>query len=94
MLCPASGTSHQDLICRAVFAYFIVIEVYIGRIIGKRLLHMKVVDNNSNRIGLRKLFILGLLRIVDVLPAYNILGIVMIASLEKGQRFGEHSART
>ena len=77
-----------------IFAYLIIMEAYIGWTIGKRLLGIKVVDYNSNRIGLKKSITRNLLRLIDGLPAFNILGIVLIASSEKRQRFGDHVAKT
>jgi len=77
-----------------IFAYLIIMEAYIGWTVGKRLLGMRVVDDNDSRIGLQKSIIRNLLRLVDGLPAFNILGIVLIVSSEKGQRFGDRVAKT
>ncbi|MFC1982871.1 RDD family protein [Chloroflexota bacterium] len=63
-----------------IFAYLILMEAYVGWTIGKRLLHMRVIDNSGNRIGLQKSIIRNLLRLIDGLPAFNILGIILIAS--------------
>ena len=77
-----------------IFAYLIVMEAYVGWTVGKRLLGMKVVDSSGNRIGLGKSIIRNLLRMVDGLPAFNILGVILIISSEKGQRFGDRVAKT
>ena len=77
-----------------IFAYLIIMEAYVGWTVGKRLLGMKVVDGNGNHIGLWKSIIRNLLRIVDGLPAFNILGVILITSSEKGQRFGDRVAKT
>ena len=77
-----------------IFAYLILMEAYIGWSVGKRLLGMRVVDDSGSRIGLQKSIIRNLLRLVDGLPAFNILGIVLIVSSEKGQRFGDRVAKT
>jgi uncharacterized RDD family membrane protein YckC len=77
-----------------IFAYLIVMEAYVGWTVGKRLLGMKVVDGSGNRIGLGKSIIRNLLRMVDGLPAFNILGVILITSSEKGQRFGDRVAKT
>jgi uncharacterized RDD family membrane protein YckC len=77
-----------------IFTYLIIMEAYIGWTVGKRLLGIRVVDNNGGRIGLQKSIIRNLLRLVDGLPAFNILGIILIVSSEKGQRFGDRVART
>jgi uncharacterized RDD family membrane protein YckC len=77
-----------------IFAYLIVMEAYIGWTVGKRLLGMKVVDSKGHHIGLWKSIIRNLLRMVDGLPAFNILGVILIISSEKGQRFGDRAGKT
>ena len=77
-----------------IFAYLIAMEAYVGWTVGKRFLGMKVVDGNGNHIGLRKSIIRNLLRMADGLPAFNILGVILITSSEKGQRFGDRVAKT
>ena len=77
-----------------IFAYLILMEAYIGWTVGKRILGMRVVDGSGNKIGLSKSVIRNLLRFVDGLPALNILGIVLIASSPRGQRFGDRVAKT
>jgi uncharacterized RDD family membrane protein YckC len=65
------------------FAYLIFMEAYIGWTIGKRLLGMRVVNDGGSRIGLQKSIIRNLLSLVDGLPAFNILGILLIVSSKK-----------
>ena len=77
-----------------IFAYLILMEAYVGWTVGKRILGMKVVDGSGNKIGLSKSVIRNLLRFVDGLPAFNILGIVLIASSPRDQRFGDRVAKT
>ena len=77
-----------------IFAYFILMEAYVGWTVGKRIVRMKVVDEAGNKIGLSKSIVRNLLRLVDGLPAFNILGIVLIYASAKGQRFGDRIART
>ena len=77
-----------------IFAYFILMEAYIGWTVGKRALGVKVVTNAGNKIGLSKSLVRNLLRLVDGLPALNILGIVLIACSPKSQRFGDYVAKT
>lgn len=77
-----------------IFAYFTFMEAYVGWTIGKRLLSIRVVDEAGNKIGLSKSLLRNLLRLVDGLPALNILGIVLIARSAKGQRFGDRVATT
>ena len=77
-----------------IFAYFILMEAYAGWTVGKRVLGMKVVNTAGNKIGLSKSLVRNLLRLVDGLPALNILGIVLIACSPKGQRLGDYVAKT
>ena len=77
-----------------IFAYFIIMEAYVGWTIGKRILGMRVLDRNGNKIGFSKSAIRNLLRLVDGLPAFNILGIILIARSPTGQRFGDRVAGT
>jgi len=77
-----------------IFAYLIVMEAYIGWTIGKRILGMRVIDVSGNKIGLSKSIIRNILRLVDGLPAFNILGIILIATSPREQRFGDRIAKT
>jgi uncharacterized RDD family membrane protein YckC len=77
-----------------IFAYLILMEAYVGWTIGKRIFGMRVVDVRGNKIGFSKSVIRNLLRLVDGLPAFNILGIVLISSSPKNQRFGDRIANT
>ena len=77
-----------------IFAYFIIMEAYVGWAIGKKILGMRVVDNAGNKIGLSKSAIRNILRLVDGLPAFNILGIILITFSAHEQRFGDRVAKT
>ena len=77
-----------------IFAYFIIMEAYAGWTVGKRVLRMKVVNEEGEKIGLSKSALRNLLGMVDGLPAFNILGMVLIARAPRGQRFGDRVART
>ena len=88
----------SDPICTlflvAIFAYFMLMEAYIGWTIGKRLLGVSVVRESGGRISLASSAIRNLLRVVDGLPAFSILGIVLIVRSPCGQRFGDRIAKT
>ena len=77
-----------------ISAYFILMEAYVGWTVGKKILGMRVTDVAGQKIGLSKSLIRNLLRLVDGLPAFSILGIILIASSEQGQRFGDCIAKT
>ena len=77
-----------------IFAYLILMEAYVGWTIGKRILGMRVVDVSGNKIGLSKSIVRNILRLVDGLPAFNILGIILISTSQREQRFGDRIAKT
>ena len=77
-----------------IFAYLILMEAYVGWTVGKRIMGMRTVNGSGNKIGLSKSMIRNLLRLIDGLPAFNILGIILIARSPTGQRFGDRVART
>ncbi len=77
-----------------IFAYFILMEAYVGWTVGKRILGMGVVDGTGNKIGFSKSLLRNLLRLVDGIPALNILGIILIISSPEGQRVGDRIAKT
>ena len=77
-----------------IFAYLILTEAYVGWTVGKRIMGMRLVDGNSDKIGFSKSVIRNLLRLVDGLPAFNLLGIILIVSSPTGQRFGDRVAGT
>ncbi len=77
-----------------IFAYFILMEAYAGWTVGKRVLRLRVVDATGGRIGITKAATRNILRLVDGLPAFNILGMVLIGRSSKRQRFGDRVAKT
>lgn len=77
-----------------ILAYFIIMEAYVGWTIGKRILSVRVVDRKGNNIGFQKSVIRNLLRVVDGLPIFNLLGIILIVFWVDGQRFGDRIAKT
>ncbi len=77
-----------------IFTYLIIMEAYLGWTVGKKILSLRVVDGHGGKIGLSKSFIRNMLRLVDGLPALNALGIILIATSPKAQRFGDRVAKT
>ena len=77
-----------------IFAYFILMEAFVGWTVGKKTLRMRVIDRTGHKIGLTKSIVRNLLRIVDGLPALNIIGILLIILSPEEQRFGDRIAKT
>lgn len=77
-----------------IFAYLIFMEACLGWTIGKRSQGMIVIDSNGKHIGIRRSVTRNPLRMIDDLPAFNILGVVLILSSEYGQRLGYRLSKT
>jgi len=102
---PASGTPvHVDGVVIAVFllaqfgiesGYFICWEMLTGgRSPGKALVGMRVVQRNGLPIALGNTMVRNVFRIVDLLPANYIVGLISILVSPSGQRLGDHAAGT
>ena len=87
-----------DPLCLAfliiILLYFIILEGIVGTTIGKRLTGLQVVHRDGTRPGLRRALLRNLLRVVDALPALNILGVILILTSPEGARFGDRVAQT
>ena len=77
-----------------IILYFIILEGTIGATIGKKILGMQVVMIDGSKIGLWQALVRNFLRIVDALPAFNILGVVLIIKSPENARFGDRIAGT
>jgi len=83
------------LIFLAVIAlYFVILEGRFGATIGKRLLNLQVVDISGGKSGLKRALIRNLLRAVDALPAFSILGVLLIVTSPERIRLGDRIAGT
>jgi uncharacterized RDD family membrane protein YckC len=77
-----------------VFAYYTLLEGYLGQTLGKMLLGIKVVREDSGEVpGLGATAIRTVLRIIDGLFAYLVAFITVLVS-RKNQRFGDMAAHT
>jgi len=74
--------------------YFIVMEATKGATIGKMAMGLKVVKKDGSAISWPESAIRNLLRIVDALPAFYIIGIICIAVTANKQRVGDMAANT
>ena len=76
------------------FAYYIVMEGYLGQTVGKMLLGIKVVREDTGEVpGLKAAAIRTVLRIVDGLLSYLVAFVTVLAS-QKNQRLGDMAAHT
>ncbi len=74
--------------------YFAVLEGMAGATLGKWVVGLRVVRTGGGRPGLTRGFLRNMLRLVDGLPAFSILGVVLILSSEERARFGDRIAGT
>lgn len=92
------GLFVTDPLCLTFLAimaiYFILLEGAAGYTVGKRVMGLRVVNMKGNRPGFWKSLVRNLLRIVDGLPALNILGVALILKSPEGARFGDRVAGT
>ncbi len=75
------------------FAYRIGMEWrYRGQTFGKRLLNLRVVDSSGLRLRFSQIVIRNLLRIVDAMPLFYVLGGVTMLLSKRHQRLGDLAA--
>jgi uncharacterized RDD family membrane protein YckC len=78
----------------AMFLYFVLLEGWLGATIGKWALGLRVVDQSGAKPGLAKSTVRNVLRLVDGLPAFSLLGIILILRSAERARLGDRVAKT
>ncbi|WP_456273167.1 RDD family protein [Bacillus sp. AK031] len=77
------------------WGYFFVYEFFSGgRTLGKKLIGIRVIQQNGQSITLLSSFIRNLVRIIDMLPAYYFVGMLMVFFHSKHKRLGDITAGT
>ena len=77
------------------FGYFIILEYFWGgRTIGKRILGIRVIQENGHNITFLSSIIRNFLRLIDSLPSSYALGILMVFIHSKHKRLGDLAAGT
>ena len=76
-----------------VLAYYLVPEGISGQTLGKRIMGLRVVALDAS-LSWGKVAIRNILRIVDGLPIFYLVGIIAIAVSKKHQRIGDMAAQT
>lgn len=101
-----SATDHRwnyglfitDPLCIALLVvmilYFVLLEGLLGATVGKWAIGLRVERVGGGKPGLVKGLLRNVLRIVDGLPAFSILGVVLILRSEERARFGDRIAGT
>lgn len=88
----------SDPLCVAFFAvmvaYYVCLEGLVGATIGKRAVGIHVIRIDGGCPGIVKGFLRNVLRLVDGLPALNILGVIAIVRSPERARIGDAVAKT
>ncbi|WP_336133938.1 RDD family protein [Natronomonas amylolytica] len=88
------GALVGGLIGIAFLAYFVYFEAEYGQTVGKMLMNIVVVTEDGDPIDYRESAIRTVLRIVDALPFFYIIGLVAIYLTDRNQRLGDLLADT
>ena len=78
----------------AIFIYFVVCEGVFGATFGKAVLALRVVLPDGGKVGVGRAVVRNLMRAIDALPAFNILGVVLIVTSPEKTRAGDRVAGT
>jgi uncharacterized RDD family membrane protein YckC len=94
----AQGWFVSDPLCVAFFvvmvAYYVALEGLFGATIGKYVVGVRVMSIDGGRPGIARATLRNVLRLVDGLPALNILGVLSIVFSPERARIGDKLART
>lgn len=74
--------------------YHTVLEWRYGRTLGKYLVKIRVTDADGARPSLRSSLVRNVLRLVDWLPAFYVVGILAVAASDRARRIGDRVADT
>jgi uncharacterized RDD family membrane protein YckC len=78
-----------------VFAYFTLMEGYLGQTVGKMLLGIRVIrEDNGGVPGIKTAALRTVLRLIDVLPFAYLVGFIAVLISAKNQRLGDMAANT
>ncbi|MGD8968923.1 MAG: RDD family protein [Anaerolineae bacterium] len=94
----ANGLFVTDPLCLIFLAlmllYFVLLKGLVGATLGKWALGLHVVSAGGGKPGLARSAARNLLRLVDGLPALNIMGVVLILRSPERARLGDRVAGT
>ena len=77
-----------------IFIYFVTLEGIYGATTGKWLLGIKVITGDGAVPGLWKSFLRNIFRVVDALPAFNLLGVILIIRSPERTRLGDRVSQS
>ncbi|HKR27556.1 MAG TPA: RDD family protein [Acidobacteriaceae bacterium] len=77
------------------WGYFTLFETFWnGRTPGKRILRLRVMQHNGRSIGFLDALTRNLLRIVDIIPGFYLVGLIAVFATRQSQRLGDLVAGT
>lgn len=87
--------NNQQLIYFFVFSflYFFISEYFFQKTIGKKILNLKVIEENKSKLSFKSSFIRNLIRPIDSIGLY-LFGLIFISLTKKSQRLGDLAAKT
>jgi uncharacterized RDD family membrane protein YckC len=78
-----------------VFGYYITIEwFWNGKSVGKKLFHLRVIDQNGLKLSFPQVLLRNLLRIIDFMPLFYVTGGISASLSSRWQRLGDIAAGT
>ena len=93
-----AGLFISDPICIVFFIvmalYYVLLEGWFGLTVGKWALGLRVIAVGGGKPGVKRAVLRNVLRAVDSLPAFNILGVLLILRSPERARVGDRWART
>jgi uncharacterized RDD family membrane protein YckC len=91
-----TGSSTTLLVLGITLLYFFVAESLTGQTLGKKLTGIRVVRRDGGKAGAGAIFVRTLLRVIDALPAFYLLGLVtiLLSGKSRRQRIGDIAANT
>jgi uncharacterized RDD family membrane protein YckC len=89
-----AGTLLAVVLAPIGFLYFVYMEGAYGQTLGKMAMNIVVVKQDGSACDYVDSLIRNVLRIVDAFPFLYLLGIVVIAVTDEGQRVGDIAAST
>lgn len=76
------------------FAYYVVLEAQTGQTVGKMAVGIEVVTESGSEIGYQASLVRNVLRIVDSLPLFYLIGAILIYLSDTNQRLGDRVGNT
>jgi len=84
----------NQLYSLAFFAYYVLMEWKLGGTLGKLITGMRVVKSSGEPLDLKDSLIRNIMRIVDFLPFFYLVGAISVWNSKTKQRLGDRLAKT